>query len=331
MEQSWFDTDFYKVLGVKSDASSEEITKAYRKLAKAHHPDTAKGSEEKFKEISAAYDVIGDADRRREYDAVRSQPAGVGRGGFGGGDPGFSSRFTATGFGDPTSGAGFGAGRFDDLFAGLFNRGATSGPRRGSDYEVVVELSFEEAVFGTTATLSLGIESVCAKCHGTGEKGSKSCGTCSGTGHTIEPRSVSVRIPAGVDNGSRVRVPGKGGEGGKGAENGDLYVQVLVKPDPRFKRAGRNLVTDIEVSVVDAMLGTTAEVATLTGSIGVKVPAGTQPGATLRVKGRGIAAKSGEAGDLLVVVKVVVPKKLSKQQRELVEQLKKSYGESEKS
>ncbi|HUQ40533.1 MAG TPA: molecular chaperone DnaJ [Acidimicrobiales bacterium] len=349
-QREWYEKDYYKVLGVADSATDTEITKAYRKLAKQHHPDANPGSEERFKEISAAYDVLGDAEKRKEYDSVRKLGP---LGGFAGGG------------GAPN----FGNVRFDDitdLFGGLFNRtrgggrpGAGTGPGRGDDLEASLHLSFVDAVNGLTTTVNLTSDAACSACHGTGaapgtspvicngcggrgvlddNQGvfsfSQTCRQCGGTGMKVEspcptckgsgverrPRQVKVRIPSGVDDGSRISVKGRGGAGRNGGPPGDLYVNVHVAAHPIFGRKGKNLTVRVPVTFAEAALGATITVPTLTEPVTLKVPAGTSAGKTLRVRGRGVPASSG-AGDLLVTVDVHVPTELSDDERTAIEKL----------
>ena len=348
-EREWFDKDYYKILGLTSSATPKEITRAYRKLAKQLHPDTNPGSEEKFKEVSVAYDVLGDAAKRKEYDDVRRLgPAAAGFGGPGGGPGGFNF-----GTGD--------LGDLGDIFGGLFNASRRQRAQRGADVETALHLGFRDAVVGVTTTVSLpsgdachtcagrgaapgsgfatcercqgrgvlnddqgpfAMSSVCPVCQGRGGRIVTPCPSCQGTGREPSSRRVHVRIPAGVVDGQRIRLKGKGHPGSHGGPAGDLFVDVHVAADARFARRGRHVTTTAEVSVVGAMLGTTISVATLDEPVTLKVPAGTQGGTTMRVHGRGVPAGAKHAvGDLLVTLNVIVPKKLNKEQRTLVEKL----------
>jgi molecular chaperone DnaJ len=352
-QREWFEKDYYKTLGVSSTATAKEITSAYRKLAKQHHPDTNPGHEDTFKEISAAYDVLGDADRRKEYDEVRAMGPAAGAGfpgGFGG--PG-GGTFRVEDMGD-----------LGDLFGGLFGRGrrgGTNSPQRGSDVEAELHLSFEDAVKGVTTSVNLTTDArchtcagsgsapgtqpaTCPRCHGSGtlqdDQGLFSlsqicpqcggrgtvvttpCPTCNGTGVEHRNRSVKVRIPAGVEDGQRIRVKGRGAAGRGNAPSGDLYVVVRVDRHGLFGRRGRNLTLSVPVSYPEATLGTTLTVPTLTDPVTLKVPAGTPSGRTFRVKGRGVpAGRKTSTGDLLVTVEVDVPDSLTDEQRAAVEAL----------
>ena len=352
-QREWFEKDFYKVLGVPQSASEKEITRAYRKLAKQYHPDANPGAEDRFKEISAAYDVLGDPAKRKEYDEVRrlgpmANPFGNGPGPGGAG---------------AGAGAGFGSFRVDDLsdlLGGLFNRGRASrpaGPRRGEDLEAQLHLSFQEAVEGVTTTVNVTSDAACQTCHGTGAAPGTSpvicsrcggrgvvddnqglfsfsqpcslcrgtgmrvetpCATCGGSGLERRPRQVKVRIPPGVDDGRRIRVKGRGGAGHNGGPPGDLYVVVRVSPHELFGRKGNDLTLTVPVSFPEAALGATVTVPTLDAPVTLRIPPGTRSGRTFRVRGRGVPASTG-TGDLLVTVEVAVPEELSDAQREAVE------------
>jgi molecular chaperone DnaJ len=350
-QREWFEKDFYKVLGVVPTASDKEITRAYRKLAKEHHPDANPGSEERFKEISAAYDVLGDAEKRKEYDEVRKH--GPVPGGFGA--PG-GGTFRMEDMGD-----------LSDLFGGLFGGGRTRtqrGPQRGADMEAQLHLSFQDAVHGVTTSVNVPQEVRCSNCRGSGAAPGTSthtcprcggtgslndnqglfslstvcpdcvgrgtlfdtpCPVCHGTGTEQKVRSVKVRIPAGVEDGQRIRVKGRGAPGQGVAPPGDLYVVVHVAKHAVFGRSGRNLTITVPVTFPDAALGTTVTVPTLDGKVTLKVPAGTQSGRMLRVRGRGVPGGSGrnggKPGDLMVKIEVLVPTELSEEQRAAVESL----------
>jgi molecular chaperone DnaJ len=364
IRREWFEKDFYEALGVPKNATAAEIKKAYRKLAQKHHPDANAGdpkAEERFKEVSAAYDVLGDEEKRAAYDRVRE----MGAGGFGAGFPG------AGGAGFEGAPGGFryetvDIGDLSDLFGGMFggSRGRARRPqarqRRGADLETDVRLSFDDAISGVTIPVTLDGPAVCTTCHGSGAApgtqpvvcatcgGSgqvavnqgffqmeQTCPTCSGSGRTIETpcptchgtgavrrsRTVKVKVPAGVKDGARIRVPGRGEPGGPGGQPGDLYVRVQVGEHPVFGRKGDNLTVDLPLSYPEAALGANVKVPTLNGPVTLKVPAGTPSGKTFRVKGKG-APKRGGHGDLLVTVNVDVPKKLSKREKELLAELR---------
>ncbi|MEP7032539.1 MAG: molecular chaperone DnaJ [Actinomycetota bacterium] len=366
VRREWFEKDYYQVLGVAKNATQAEIKKAYRKLAQQHHPDANQGNkeaEERFKEISAAYDVIGDPEKRKQYDEVRDMAAsGVGAGGFGGfgsaGGPG-GVRSEDVGFTD-----------IGDLFGGLFGgggrRGRSAGSARGADLETDVTVSFEEAMTGTTVPVKIQGPAPCETCHGTGAapgtspvtcpqchgvgqisvnqgpfqmsqtcprcNGSgrvveQACPTCRGTGSVRRTRSFQVKIPGGVQDGARIKLAGRGEPGPAGAPGGDLYVRVHVRPHRFFGRRGSDLTVDLPVSFAEAALGGNVQVPTLNGPVTMKVPAGTPSGKTFRLKGKG-APKKGGRGDLLVTAEIEVPSKLSKKERELLQELDESRPES---
>ncbi|MDE3064572.1 MAG: molecular chaperone DnaJ [Acidobacteriota bacterium] len=351
-EREWFEKDYYKVLGLSDTATDKEVTRAYRKLAKALHPDTNPGSEERFKEVSVAYDVLGDAEKRKEYDEVRR--LGPAASGFAGG----GVNFTTGDFGD-----------LGDLFGGLFG-GRRQRAQRGADLETALHLGFADAVRGATTTVTLpsgeachtcggngaapgtgfatcercqgrgvlnddqgpfAMSTICPVCHGRGGRVVTPCSSCHGSGREPSARRVNVRVPAGVVDGQRIRLKGKGNPGSHGGPAGDLFVDVHVASDARFGRRGRHVTTTVEVPVTKAILGTTVEVPTLDEPVTLKVPAGTQGGTTMRVRGRGVpAAGKHAAGDLLVTVNVAVPTTLTKEQRALVERLAAALGEEER-
>jgi molecular chaperone DnaJ len=366
--KDFLEKDYYKTLGVSKDATADEIKKAYRKLARQFHPDANKGdtaAEERFKEVSEAYDVLSDAKRRKEYDEARALFGAGGLGGGGGfrmpggaGAPG-GSTFN---FGDLFGNTGGAAGGLGDILGGIFSgRGGTraTAPRRGADVESEVTLGFEEAIDGATVALRMTSEQPCPSCRGTGGRNGslpRQCPTCLGTGQTsrnqggfafAEPcrecrgrgmvvddpcpdchgsgramgtTTLNVRIPAGVRDGQRIRLKGKGAPGERGGPAGDLFVLVHVQPHPLFGRSGDNLTMTVPVSFAEAALGGEVKVPTLGGSpVTVKLAPGTSNGRTLRVRGRGATRKDGTKGDLLVTVEVAVPDKLSGKARDAVE------------
>ena len=296
-QREWFEKDYYSVLGVSKTATDKEITKTYRKLARKYHPDTNPNNdaaENKFKEISAAYDVLGDEKRRKEYDEVRrAGPSAFGmHGGGGGGPTGFSG-------GQPFD---MGGGDISDLIGQMFGgRGGRSrngvDPRRGVDLEASLDLSFIDAVNGMTTSLRLSTDA---------EK---------------SPREVNVRIPAGVDNGQRIRIKGRGEPGRSGGPAGDLLITCNVASHSLFGREGKNLTLQIPITFTEAVLGSNIEVPILDGAnVTLRLKPGTQSGSRHRVKGKGIDS-GGSAGDLIVTVEVVVPKDLTSKQQKLIEQL----------
>jgi molecular chaperone DnaJ len=348
-QREWFEKDYYKVLGVSETATEKEITRAYRKLAKQYHPDANPGAEERFKEISAAYDVLGDPEKRTSYDEVRR--LGPMAGGFGG--PGAGGDYT------------FRVDDLGDLFGGLFGggrrgrRSGAVGPQRGADLESELHLSFPDALHGVTSTLHLTSDAMCDTCRGSGAapgttpvvcsrcggrgvldenqgpfsfsqpcrncggRGTvveKPCATCKGSGVARKPRQVKVRVPAGVNDGQRIRLKARGGAGRNGGPPGDLFVVVHVAAHELFGRRGDDLTITIPITFSEAALGAEVKVPTLTDPVTLKVPAGTRSGRTFRVRGRGVATKSA-TGDLLVTVEVAVPQKLTAAERKAVEAL----------
>jgi molecular chaperone DnaJ len=370
VRREWFEKDYYQVLGVPKNATAAEIKKAYRKLAQQFHPDANPGNhdaEERFKEISAAHDVVGDVEKRKSYDQVREMAAsGYGPSGTGGagGWPG--------GFGGP-GGARYETVDFDigDLLRGFGGVGARGRqrqqrPQRGADLETEVEISFDEAMRGTTVPVRISGPAVCHTCHGSGAQpgtspitcptcggsGSVSvnqgffsmerpcpdcrgsgriiehpCPTCRGTGAERRTRKFQVKIPAGVKDDARIKLAGRGEPGPAGGQPGDLYVRVRVGRHAVFGRKGDNLTVDLPVSYPEAALGANVEVPTLNGPVTLKVPAGTPNGKTFRVRGKG-APRRGGHGDLMVTVNVDVPGKLSREEKQLLKQLQDAQKES---
>ncbi len=346
-QREWFEVDYYKVLGVRPDAPEKEITRAYRRLAKQHHPDANPGHEDRFKEISAAYDVLGDPERRKEYDEVRRLSA------------------AGPGFGQP-GGFNFNIDDLSDLFGGIFRQtgrrrraGSAGGPRRGEDAEAELHLAFAEAVEGVVTTVNVttpvacrtcggsgskpgtmpvvcptcggsgvvndnqglfSLSTTCTECHGRGTKVVDPCPTCFGTGLERRERRVKVRIPAGVEDGKRISVKGRGEPGRDGGPPGDLFVTLHVTPHPLFGRRGGDLTLNVPVTYPEAALGATITVPSLGRPVTLKIPPGTRTGQVLRVRGRGLQHGS-QAGDLLVTVEVVVPAKLTEPERRAIEAL----------
>jgi len=365
VRREWFDTDYYAVLGVPKNADPSEIKKAYRKLAQQHHPDARQGdpgAEERFKEISAAYDVLGDPEKQKAYDRVRE----MGASGFGVGGPGGGR---AAGW--PGAGGWPGGVRYEqvdvddlsDLFGGLLGGGGRrarrAGARRGADLETSVTISFDEALAGTTVPIRVDGPATCSRCRGTGAEPGTSpitcptcsgtgeiaenqgffsmarpCPTCAGTGRIVETpcaqcgrsgverrtRTIRVKIPAGVRDGARIRLAGKGEPGRGGGPPGDLFVKVAVEPHPTFGRRGDDLTVEVPITYPEAALGANVQVPTMNGPVTLKVPAGTPSGKTFRVRGRGAPRKGGR-GDLLATVRVDVPKKLSREEKDLMRKL----------
>jgi molecular chaperone DnaJ len=348
--------DYYEVLGVDKGVSEKDLKKAYRRVAMKFHPDRNpddKDAEEKFKEATEAYEILGDPQKRAAYDqfghaGVDSQAGGFGGGGFGGGAGSFSDIF-----GDV----------FGDIFGGGA-RGGRGGPARGSDLRYTLDLSLEDAVRGTTVKIRVPTLVSCKTCDGSGAKsGSKPvtcstcggvgqvrmqqgffsvqqtcpncrgkgtiitdpCGDCHGQGRVEETKTLSVKVPAGVDTGDRIRLSGEGEAGVEGGPAGDLYVQVSVNDHEIFQRDGRNLYCEVPISFVDAALGGELEVPALDGRVKLKVPAETQSGKLFRLRNKGVTSvRGGNPGDLLCRVVVETPVNLSHKQKELLKEFKAS-------
>ena len=323
--------DFYKTLGVERKADEKEIKRAYRKLARQHHPDinpNDKGAEARFKDINQAYQVLSDKEKRELYDAVGDDydkvPAGVsaedfkrysggtgfsGSGNFPGGanfEDVFGQSSTRGGANFRVQSGGAGAGGVGDLFENLFGGRGDSGrrqtrtPQKGGDVEQPIEISLQESIRGAQRTLQLTIRS---------ERGDES-------------RHVTVRIPAGVRDNARVRIANQGASGQNGGANGDLFLRVRIAPHAFWKREVDDLVCEIPIRFDEAALGATISVPTIESAVNLKIPAGTQSGQTFRLSGRGVKQKDGKAGDQFVKVKIVVPKDLNNRERELIEELK---------
>ncbi|PPK67950.1 molecular chaperone DnaJ [Actinokineospora auranticolor] len=365
--RDWIDKDFYRELGVSSDASDAEIKKSYRKLARELHPDANPGNadaEARFKSVSEAYGVVGDPEKRKQYDEARSMfgSGGFRPGGFGGGGGfEFNDVFNQQGgFG------GGGGGGLGDLFGNLFNRARGGGSggggggraRRGADVETEVRIDFVEAVKGATVPLRLSSPSTCDTCHGSGARPgstprtcatcggvglvsrsqgafafSEPCRDCRGTGRIIDDpcpdcagegvntktRTLTVRIPAGVQDDQRIRLAGQGEPGSGAAGAGDLYVRVHVTPHPVFGRDGNDLTLKVPVTFPELTLGTTLTVPTLDGTVSLQVPPGTSSGRVFRVRNKGVARRDGQVGHLLVTVQVAVPGNLDQGAKDALE------------
>ena len=358
--------DYYEILGVKKNASPDEIKKKYRELAKKYHPDKNPGdkaAEERFKEIQEAYDVIGDPKKRAEYDEMKEAE----KRGFGFGDAGdfFSGgkskwKHSGSGFED--------FGGIGDLFSRFFDRGervrgSRYGPTRGNDITVELNVPFEKSISGWDTVINISRDEDCPTCHGTGaEPGSKTktcpvcngkgtvesvqggfafsrpcprcygrgtiieqpCHTCGGRGQVKQNRKISVKIPPGVTDGMRIRVPGQGEPGIAGGPRGDLYIIPRIEGHHFFKRKGDDIYCEITIDFIQAILGVTVMVSTVDGKVKLKIPPGTQPGAVLRLKGRGIKRRNGSGrGDQFVKVNVSLPKYITPEQRELLKQFRK--------
>lgn len=361
--------DYYEVLGIPRTASEEEIKKAFRHLAKKYHPDANKddpAAAEKFKEISEAYQVLSNPEKRKLYDeyghAAEQMGQGGGGGPFGGGFPGGFGQGDFGGFGD----------LFEMFFGEAMGGGRRRrGPERGRDLEYDVEISFEEAVFGATKEIRVPRIETCAVCGGSGSRPGTSpatcrrcggagqvqmvqntafgrfvnvatCPDCRGEGRIIEhpcpecrgrgrvrrAKVVELHVPPGVDTGMRQRLPGFGEEGARGGPAGDLFVVYHVRPHPLFRRQDDDILLELPISMARAALGGQVEVPTLEGTATLTIPEGTQPGATFRLKGKGVQQVRGRGrGDQIITIRVEVPKKLTPRQRDLLREFARESGE----
>jgi len=353
--------DYYEVLGLPREASEVEIKKAYRRLARDHHPDANPddaGAEDRFKELTEAYEVLSNPESRRAYDTYGHQIPRAGAGTRGAADPfgGFQDIFEAF-FGD----------RFGGPSGGSFFGGSRT-PSHGSDIEVEVEVSLREAASNIQREVNVQVVKECSVCDGVGGTSTRQCGTCGGmgavrtvresffgqmvstqtcptcsgsgriievvcencrgSGRVSEVATRSIRIPAGIEDGMRIRIAGAGNAGERGAPSGDLYIKVRVEEDPELIRDGDDLIHRMRINFVEASLGTEVEVPTLEGTTEVRIEPGTQPGATLTLRGEGMPRlKRRGRGDLKVLVDVMVPTRLSAEQRELLKRFEASSGE----
>lgn len=355
---------YYDVLGVSKDADEKEIKSAFRKLAKQYHPDINKepGAEAKFKEIGEAYAVLGDAEKRKQYDQFGHEAftQGASQGGFGGGFGGFGG-FSAEDI-DLSS-------IFGDLFGGgMFGGGSrrnSNRPRKGEDSLVRVNLTFDEAVFGCKKTIEIDLDTECEECNGKGGSGETTCSTCGGrgrvisqqrtpfgvfqsestcpdcggrgktyknvckecrgNGHVVKNKEIEVTVPEGVDTGHQLRISGKGAAGYNGGPNGDIYIEFRVKEHPLFERKGNDIYVDVPITITDAVLGCKKEIPTLTGTVVLDIDSGSQSGDQLRLRGKGVKdPTSSKKGDMYVVLDVVIPDKLDRKQKELFKELAKT-------
>jgi DnaJ-class molecular chaperone len=320
--------DLYEVLGIKRDASEKDIRSAYRRLARKYHPDVNPGdktAEAKFKEINSAHEVLSDPEKRKKYDKYgdqwehadqieemqRQQSAG--------------DYFRRTQRGSGDAGFDFDSEDLGDMFGNIFRQRPRRQPakRKGEDIDYGVELTLEEAARGTTRMLSMQVPETCKVCGGTGQVAGATCHVCQGLGSTIETKRIEVKIPSGVQEGSRVRIAGKGQPGSNGGTNGDLYLVVAIRSHERFERKGDDLYEEVPVPLLDAVLGGEVEVPTLTGRVMLNLPAETQNGRSFRLAGLGMPHLNGSGnGDLYAKARVVLPLRLSAREKELFEELR---------
>ena len=342
--------DYYQTLGIPRTANESEIKTAFRKQARKHHPDVNPGdasAEERFKEVNEAYEVLSDPEKRKLYDRYGEEWQRYKEAGYTGDEPqnagrrattnedfgswftGNSGTYTTTDFGSSGDHSDF----FETLFGSFGGRGrgaetftrAQPRPRRGQDIDAEVEVSFDEAFRGTTRRFDIQAEEVCPTCGGTGLVRNTICPTCDGAGYIPRIKTIEVKIPAGVANGSRIRVAGQGGAGEGGGPNGDVYLIVKVADDKRFTREGDNLRTEVDVPMLTALLGGKVHVTTPTGRVELTIPPETQQGKVFRLRGQGmpkLKSKTGERGDLLARVNVVLPTNLTDREKALLEQLR---------
>ena len=331
--------DYYKVLGVEKSTPEKDIKSAYRKLAKKWHPDAnagnAKVAEEKFKEISEAYEVLGDKEKRRKYDELGNDWANAAQ------QAEAQRRYrqqahTQSQAGDPFANYGSAAGQnagfsdfFDMFFSGQGRTGAggrqtvnTPPPQRGEDLETPLEVTLADAYAGVKRSVSLQIDDTCPVCHGSGTRGGQICKNCHGTGHSIVTKKFEVSIPKGVRDGQHIRLAGQGGTGVSGGPNGDLHLVVRLQTDKTYERRGDDLYVDAPVSIYELVLGGDIRVPTMSGDVTMTIPAGTQSNKLLRLTGKGMPKiKGGGSGDQYVRLIGMLPTELSDRERELFQEL----------
>ncbi len=354
--------DYYEVLGISKNASTEEIKKAYRTLAKKYHPDLNKepGAEEKFKEVQEAYEILNDESKRSMYDRF--------------GHAGVDQNAAASGFGGGFSFTDFDVGDiFSSFFGGGTRRTNPNTPMQGEDKFLQMEISFLDAAFGVKKTIQLNVEEKCSTCNGSGAASAKDivkcphcrgsgrlrqqqktmfgafettttcpycngrgttinnkCNTCKGAGYVRKKINVDIDVPAGINTGQQLRISGRGERGRNGGANGDLYIQIIVAKHKHFERKGKDVYVTIPISYVDAVLGCRVEVPTIHGDVEIDIPSGVQNNQKLRIKGKGIKdLKSTSIGDQYVILDIKVPTKISKSERELYTQLKEQEDSKE--
>ena len=319
--------DYYEILGVDRNASEKDIKSAFRKLARKYHPDLHSGdekqkAEEKFKELSEAYEVLGDSEKRKKYDqlganwreAMDFTPP-----------PGFEGvRFSYSDLG----------GGFSDFFKTIFGgmgggfdtqRSRRTWTQRGSDIEAEIKLTLEETYFGERRTIHIDSSELCTFCGGTGIAGRGPCTSCGGRGSITRPKNIEVNIPPGIQEGSRLRLKGQGEPGSGGGENGDLFLKIKILPHHIFSLVGDDIVIEVSVYPWEAALGAQISVPTLEGMVTMKVPSESQGGRKLRLKGKGFPKKGGSRGDQYVTLRIVNPSQISEKEKELFEEMSKIH------
>jgi len=318
--------DYYQILGIARSASADDIKKAFRRLARQYHPDLHTGSkkaemEKKFKELNEAHEVLSDPDKRKKYDQYGAQWEQA--------EAFEKARQQAgtRGFGGQEAGGGFSGEGFSDIFENIFGGRARGGGRgfavAGEDLETEVQLTLREVLTGVTKRVSLREPSTCPVCQGSGEFRGRTCPTCEGTGVKTESKTIEVKIPTGVQDGTRVRVAGKGQPGMNGGKRGDLYLHVVIPPDPIFRRQGSDIHVALPVYPWEAALGAEVMAPTLTEPVKVKVPTGSKSESKLRLKGKGLPSAAGGHGDMFLTLQIVMPASVTDEEQSLYERLAK--------
>jgi molecular chaperone DnaJ len=319
--------DYYQILGVSRNASEKEIKQAYRRLARKHHPDlnpNDKSAEARFKEINAAYEVLSNPEKRKKYDQFGEQWEYADQFAKAGGQErvrwDFGKGGTTFEYGDLSE--------FGDIFSSLFGDSGIGsrmrrGPQRGQDIESPIEVSLEEAYHGSTRIIQFQTAEPCTACGGTGRVGNRVCTICNGTGGKVIPKRLEVKIPAGVRDGSRIRIAGEGGPGRAGGSKGNLYLVAKVLPHKLFERKGDDLYTEVSVPLATAMLGGEVGLPTLNGNLSLKIPAETQNGKVFRLAGKGMPQLgNNKYGNMFAKIKVVLPANLTEEERKLFDKLR---------
>lgn len=356
--------DYYEVLGVQKGASKDEIKKAFRKQAQKYHPDKKGGDEAKFKEASEAYAVLSDERKRKEYDTYGQIFGGNGSAGAGfegfnmndfmsgfGGSQGFSQEFDLGDIFGSMFGGGFGGGQsrkrgndisvdieisfYDSIFGtnrkinltknSICSDCSGSGAKSGTQMEKCQACNGNGRVHETKRTIlgSISTTRICDKCHGKGQVPKEKCKTCGGVGINRKQEEINIKIPSGIENGEMMRLTGAG-EAVSGGVPGDLYIKIYVTPDKNYVKEGYNLITKLDVKLTDALLGADYTLKTIEGDLKIKIPAGVSVGEVLRLKGKGVPDQSSRRGDLLIKLNILIPNKLSRKEKDLVEKLRES-------